>query len=225
MGANINYKLISFDKLSSTQTYAQNLIRSGKVSDRTIILANSQTAGHGRYRRTWVSKPGNLYVSFIYETEKRDPKLSYSVAVAIAETLISFGIMPTIKWPNDILIDGKKISGTLIEYAKDFVVVGIGINIKSNPNVRFYETTKVADFAPKISRDELLSALIKQMDIWTARNFTSIKNRWLELAANLNKTITYRGRDAILCGLNDDGALILRCGNEYVMVYGDEISV
>lgn len=225
MGANINYKLISFDKLSSTQTYAQNLIRSGKVSDRTIILANSQTAGHGRYRRTWVSKPGNLYVSFIYETEKRDPKLSYSVAVAIAETLISFGIMPTIKWPNDILIDGKKISGTLIEYAKDFVVVGIGINIKSNPNVRFYETTKVADFAPKISRDELLSTLIKQMDIWTTRNFTSIKNRWLELAANLNKTITYRGRDAILCGLNDDGALILRCGNEYVMVYGDEISV
>ncbi|MFA7188384.1 MAG: biotin--[acetyl-CoA-carboxylase] ligase [Alphaproteobacteria bacterium] len=225
MGANINYKLISFDKLSSTQTYAQNLIRSGKVSDRTIILANSQTAGHGRYRRTWVSKPGNLYVSFIYETEKRDPKLSYSVAVAIAETLISFGIMPTIKWPNDILIDGKKISGTLIEYAKDFVVVGIGINIKSNPNVRFYETTKVADFAPKISRDELLSALIKQMDIWTTRNFTSIKNRWLELAANLNKTITYRGRDAILCGLNDDGALILRCGNEYVMIYGDEISV
>lgn len=225
MGANINYKLISFDKLSSTQTYAQNLIRSGKVSGRTIILANSQTAGHGRYRRTWVSKPGNLYVSFIYETEKRDPKLSYSVAVAIAETLISFGIMPTIKWPNDILIDGKKISGTLIEYAKDFVVVGIGINIKSNPNVRFYETTKVADFAPKISRDELLSALIKQMDIWTTRNFTSIKNRWLELAANLNKTITYRGRDAILCGLNDYGALILRCGNEYVMVYGDEISV
>jgi len=223
--ANINYKLISFNKISSTQTYAQGLVRGGEASDHTIILADSQTAGHGRYRRTWVSKPGNLYVSFIYKIENRDPRLSYSVAVAIAETLISFGIMPTIKWPNDILIDGKKISGTLIEYAKDFVIVGIGINIKSNPTLRSYETTKVADYAPKVSRDELLSVLAKQMDIWTARNFTSVKNRWMDLAANLNKTITYRGRDAILCGLNDDGALVLRSGHEYIMAYGDEISV
>jgi len=225
MGANINYKLIFFDKLSSTQAYAQNLVRSGDASDHTIVLADSQTAGHGRYRRTWVSKPGNLYVSFIYKIENRDPRLSYSVAVAIAETLISFGIIPTIKWPNDILIDGKKISGTLIEYAKDFVIVGIGINIKSNPTLRSYKTTKVADYEPKVSRDELLSALAKEMDIWTTRNFISVKNRWMELAANLNKTITYRGRDAILCGLNNDGALVLRSGHEYIMAYGDEISV
>lgn len=222
---NIDYKLISFNKIPSTQTYAQDLVRSGEASDHTIVLADSQTAGHGRYRRTWVSKPGSLYVSFIYKIEQRDPRLSYSVAVAIAETLISFGIIPTIKWPNDILIDGKKISGTLIEYAKDFVIVGIGINIKSNPALRSYETTKVADYAPKVSRDELLSVLAKQMDIWAARNFVSVKNRWMELAANLNKTITYRGRDAILCGLNDDGALVLRSGHEYIIAYGDEISV
>lgn len=214
-----------FNKIPSTQTYAQDLVHNGDASDRTIILADSQTAGHGRYRRTWVSKPGNLYVSFIYQIEQRDPRLSYSVAVAIAETLISFGIIPTIKWPNDILIDGKKVSGTLIEYSKNFVIIGIGINIKSNPVLRSYETTKVADYAPNVSRDELLSALTKQIDFWITRNFTSVKNRWMELAANLNKTITYRGRDAILCGLNDDGALILRAGHEYIMAYGDEISV
>jgi BirA family biotin operon repressor/biotin-[acetyl-CoA-carboxylase] ligase len=222
---NINYKLLSFDKIPSTQTYAQNLVRGGNATDRTIILADTQTKGHGRYRRTWVSKLGNLYVSFIYKIEQRDPKLSYSVAIAIAETLISFGIIPTIKWPNDILIDGKKISGILIEYAKDFVIIGIGINIKSNPVLRSYKTTKVADYAPNVSRDELLSVLIKQMDIWTICNFKPVKKRWMELAANLNKTINYHGRDAILCGLNDDGALVLRSGREYIMAYGDEISV
>ncbi len=223
---NINYKLISFDKIPSTQSYAQDLIRLGNATDRTIILADSQSNGRGRYRRTWVSHHGNLYASFIYKIENREPRLSYAVAVAVAETLISFGIQPQIKWPNDILIDGKKISGILIEYAKEFVIIGIGINIKSNPSVRAdYQTTKVSDYTNQISRDELLATLAKQMDIWLSRGFVIVKNRWMDLAANLNETITYRGRQAVLCGLNDDGALVLRAGQEYIMAYGDEISI
>lgn len=222
---NINYKLLSFKKIPSTQTYAQELVRSGDASDHTIILANSQTSGRGRYRRTWVSKTGNLYASFIYKTEKRDPRLSYSVAVAVAETLISFGISPTIKWPNDIMIDGKKVCGILIEYAKDFVIIGIGVNIKDNPVLSAYKTAKIADYAPTVSRDELLSVLSKNMDTWITRDFAFVKNRWMELAANLNEMISYRGHDAILCGLNDKGALVLRSGHEYIMVYGDEISI
>ena len=102
------YKLISFDKIPSTQTYALGMVATGMARDHTVILANAQSAGRGRYRRTWVSHHGNLYASFIYDADERDPRLSYVVAVAVAETLMSFGVHPKIKWPNDILIDGKK---------------------------------------------------------------------------------------------------------------------
>ena len=220
-----NYKLLSFDKIPSTQTYAQGLVASGNAVDRMIILADAQSAGRGRYRRTWVSHHGNLYASFIYKVEKRDPRLSYAVAVAVAETLIAFGLAPQIKWPNDVLIDGKKISGVLIEYAKDFVIIGIGINIKTNPTVRSYQTTKVTDYVTSITRDALLTMLMGKMDLWLPRDFSAIRKRWTELSINLNKTITYRGHDAILCGLGDDGALVLRRGKEYIMAYGDEISI
>jgi BirA family biotin operon repressor/biotin-[acetyl-CoA-carboxylase] ligase len=221
----MNYKLISFDKISSTQTYSRELVAAGKSADRTIILADAQTAGRGRYRRKWISHHGNLYASFIYKTETRNPKLSYSVAIAVAETLISIGIFPQIKWPNDILVDNKKISGILIEYAKDFTIVGIGINIKNNPKIKSYLTSKVADFVPMISRDELLAILINNIDEWIARDFSIVQKRWTQLAANINEVITYRGKPSVLCGLNDNGALVLRRGSEYIMAYGDEISV
>ena len=130
------YKLLSFDKISSTQDYAHDLIARGDAHNKTIIQALAQSAGRGRYRRTWVSHHGNLYASFIYKTTERDPKLSYAVAVAIAETLIALGMMPEIKWPNDVLIKGKKISGVLIEYSQSFVIIGIGINIKTCPTVK-----------------------------------------------------------------------------------------
>ena len=90
------YKLISFDKIPSTQDYAHDLIADGKATDKTVVVSQAQSAGRGRYKRTWVSHHGNLYASFIYKNFERDPRLSYAVAVAIAETLISFGITPQI---------------------------------------------------------------------------------------------------------------------------------
>lgn len=219
-----NYKLLSFDKIPSTQLYAHDLIANNRATDKTVILAQAQSAGRGRYRRTWVSHHGNLYVSFIYHIEERDPKLSYAVAVALADAMINFGLSPTIKWPNDILIDGKKISGVLIEYAKDFVIIGIGVNIKSNPTVAKYETTKMENYA-SVSRDDFLSMLIKMLDIWMSRDFSQVRERWTELAASLNKTIVFHGQQMELMGLNDEGALILRNGSEYLLTYGDEISI
>jgi BirA family biotin operon repressor/biotin-[acetyl-CoA-carboxylase] ligase len=222
--ASTSYKLLSFGKVPSTQSMAQELIAQKNLADRTIVLADVQTAGRGRYRREWKSPIGNLYASFIYKIGGRDPKKSYAVAVAVAETLLSFGIMPSIKWPNDILIDGKKVAGILIEYSKDFMIVGIGINIKTNPKIEKYETAKLHDLG-KFSRDEVLAALMKKMDIWLKRDFEDVRDRWNELASGMNKETTYRGRAAIMCGINDNGALVLRRGAEYIMVYGDEISI
>lgn len=219
------YKLISFDKISSTQDYAHDLIARGDAQNKTIVQALAQSAGRGRYRRTWVSHHGNLYTSFIYKSPERDPKLSYAVAVAVAETLISFGIKPEIKWPNDVLIKGKKISGVLIEYSQNFVIVGIGINIKTCPTVKENKTTKVSNFAKDVDINDVLSILIKEMDKWRRVNFLSVRERWMDLAAALNKIIQYHGKPMELIGLNEDGALVLRDGSRYILTYGDEISI
>ena len=218
-----SYKVLSFDKIPSTQTYALDMIADGRGGDHIAVLAEAQSAGRGRYKRTWISHHGNLYVSFIYACEERDARLAYSVGVAIAETLIAFGITPTIKWPNDILIDGKKISGTLIEYAGRFVIVGIGINIKSNPTVNAsYKTTKLDNYV-SVSRDELLNKLMRNLDKWRGADFCAVRARWTELAAGLNHDVKYRGESAELIGINENGALILRRASRYFLVYGDEI--
>lgn len=218
------YKLISFDKIPSTQDYAHDLIAQKKVSEKTVVTALAQSAGRGRYRRTWVSHHGNLYASFIFRSAERDPRLSYAVAVAIAETLIHFGMNPQIKWPNDVLIDGKKISGVLIEYAQNFVIIGIGINIKTCPTVKEYQTTKTENYTDA-SVEDVLSVLIKKLDKWRNANFAIVRERWMELAICINKPVRYQGKDAELIGINEDGALVLRFDTRYVLTYGDEISI
>ena len=219
-----NYKLLSFDKIPSTQDYALELIASGRATDHTAILAAAQSAGRGRMRRTWGSHHGNLYISFIFSSPERDARLSYSVGVAIAETIASFGIRPTIKWPNDILVDGNKIAGVLIEYSGDFVVVGIGINVNSNPTVDRYKTTKMDNYS-EIPMNELLGRLMRNMDKWRRSDFRAVRARWTELAACINRPIKYQGEVAELVGINENGALVLRRGTRYLLVYGDEITV
>ena len=218
------YKLISLDKIPSTQDYAHDLIAHGEAVNKTVVTALAQSAGRGRYKRTWVSHHGNLYASFIYKIGERDPKLSYAIAVAIAETMIAFGIKPQIKWPNDVLVDGKKISGVLIEYAQNFVIVGIGINISTCPTVKEYKTTKMNAYV-KTSVNDVLNVLMKKIDKWRGTNFIIVRERWMDLAAGLNKTIVFHGKSVELIGLNEDGALVLRDGEKYILTYGDEISI
>ena len=218
------YKLISFDKIPSTQDMAHDLIAQNKVTNKTVIVAQSQSAGRGRYKRKWVSNNGNLYASFIYKISERDPKLSYAIAVAVAETLIHFGIAPQIKWPNDILIDGKKISGILIEYAQSYVIIGIGINVKTCPKLPEYKTVKVNDFA-NVSVQDVLNVLIKKIDKWRNADFSIVRECWMNMAFGINKIIKYQGKSAELIGLNESGALVLRTGTKYILTYGDEIVV
>ena len=216
------YKVLSFDKISSTQTLAHDMIANGTATDHTIVCAAAQYAGRGRYRRKWVSHHGNLYASFIFGCIERDSRLSYAVAVAIVDTLASYGINATIKWPNDILLDGKKVAGVLIEYAGRFVIVGIGINVHSNPTVDEYKTTKLDKYAD-IELPDLLSRLAKKLDKWMDAEFDSVRRCWMESAAGLNGLVKYRGEMVELIGINDVGALVVRRGMEYFLVHGDEI--
>ena len=219
------YKLLSFDKIASTQDYAHDLIAHGDINGKTVITALSQSAGRGRYRRNWVSRRGNLYASFVYKIMERDPRISYAIAVAVAETLIHFGINPQIKWPNDVLVDGKKISGILIEYSQRFIVIGIGINVKNCPKINDYKTDKVNKYNPNVNAIDVLNVLMKKIDKWRMADFALVRERWMDLAVALNKIIKYHGKSVELIGINEDGALVLRDGTRYVLTYGEEISI
>ncbi len=218
------YKLFCMEKVSSTQEVARSMIDERRACNNCVVVAAAQSNGRGRYNRKWVSHHGNLYVSFIYKTDEPDGKLSYSVAVAVANTLTSLGIAPQIKWPNDILVDGKKISGILIEYYKGFAIIGIGINIETCPTVPDYKTTKISKYVD-VSIDVILSRLLKNMKKMKNMLFSDVRDCWMNFAMGINKRVKYKGKIYELVGINDRGALILRDGSKYILIYGDEVGV
>ena len=112
----------------------------------------------------------------------------------------------------------------MIEYAGRFVIIGIGINIKSNPTVPGYKTTKLDNYA-RVEKSELLNKLMKNLDKWRQIDFPLIRARWMDLATGLNKIVKYRGDNVELIGINENGALVLRNGSRYMLAYGDEISM
>ena len=199
------------------------MIADNAATDKTVIIAAAQTAGRGRSTRKWVSHHGNLYSSFIYKIDSHRPTLSYAFAVAAAETLLYFNIPVEIKWPNDLLAGGKKISGLLLEYCHNFLIVGIGINIKTCPSVELYKTAKTDDFVKGLTPIKVVNELIKNFEKWRHADFSSIRKRWMELSIDASTPLNYRGKPAQFCGMNEDGAIILRMGHKYELVYGDEV--
>lgn len=220
-----NYKLISFDKIPSTQEYAHEIISNGRAADHTAILAATQSAGRGRHSHKWVSRPGNLYVSFIFNRANHDGRLAYMAGVAVATAIATYGIDARIKWPNDILIDNKKVSGILIEYSGEFVVIGIGVNIKTNPRVTAaYETTRLDHYA-NVEHMDLLRRIMDGLDIWMNRDFNSVRTQWSRLSATHGDIIVWRGDKYKMIEIDESGALILMRDGEKFRIWGDEIEI
>jgi BirA family biotin operon repressor/biotin-[acetyl-CoA-carboxylase] ligase len=121
------YPIYKFKKVNSTMDIAEKFINENKMG---IIVAEEQTEGRGRYGRKWYSPKGGLYFSFQIKKNNLTDFLSEIVALSLIDTMKEFGLTCKIKFPNDIIINEKKICGILIERKGDFYIVGIGINIK-----------------------------------------------------------------------------------------------
>jgi len=221
-------RLAAFDSLASTNDEAKRLARAG-APEGTLVTARTQTAGCGRQGRRWVSGPGNLHASLVLRPEahvSRAAQLGFAAALAIADAIRSFAPKApvTLKWPNDVLLGGRKVAGILLESEGDavgrvrFVVIGIGVNLASHPADSEFPatslaTTGAAAVTPEAFLAALASALLLWYERWRGDGFAALRQAWLERAAGIGQVLrarlpgeTIEGRFA---GLDDDGMLLL----------------
>ena len=226
-----------FDRLEGTNRTALALANEGEVGP-LWVAAREQTAGRGRLDRDWVSPPGNLYASYLcpITPDMALPSLSLVVGLAVADTLdaVLAGAAPvTLKWPNDVLVAGRKVSGVLLEMTKGAVVIGIGINITSAPSGVRYPATAISDHigmapGPEDLLGRLDECLLARLAAWRQQGFDgALKSDWLARGPDVGTPLKVSMGSAVKTGtfggVDDSGALVLvePDGNTTLVSVGD----
>lgn len=226
-----NFVINRYSELVSTNDFALELIKNNQAIQNQVIVADVQTGGKGRLGRNWVSPAGNLYFSIILKNPKNtdSSNLSFVAAVAFGESLNSKNIK--YKWPNDILLEEKKIAGILLEKDRDFVVIGVGVNLISNPDKTNYPASNLQDCGVICKKDDLLKQFLDNFsDLyqkWQDFGFTPIRNSWLAKAWNIDKEINVnlasKSAKGIFKDLDQSGNLILNVNNQDLSIASGEI--
>ena len=236
----IQWDINIFDTLPSTQDAAHDCVHDG-AAEGTVIQAMQQSVGRGRHGNQWISPMGNLYMSLILRpmcTPDLAGQVSFVVALALAAAVKPY-LFPdhklTLKWPNDILIDGKKVAGILLETdlspsgLVDVLIVGIGVNIHAAPDDRIALQSVAGDrrIAVHRFRDEILHHLDEYYQGWKGAGFEPVRREWLALAHGLNHKISARLPDrtekGIFRDIGPDGSLLLEssAGNSVAIRAGE----
>ncbi len=239
-------KKITFTKIESTNKYALENI--DKIGDKTVVIARIQTKGRGRNARNWVSKKNNLFASLVLKPQYKLEKeytlnaLTHYMAVVLARVFKKkYSIETKIKWPNDIIADGKKIAGILIEtviqgYFLQGVVIGVGVNLnmdrKSLETIDKPATSLNILLKRKINTDRFLDYLLEefftQYDELLKQGFLLIKEEYNRRNMVLGKMIEVDVFNKKYYGMvkeiDDKGQLVLNCNNtEKIISVGDII--
>lgn len=229
----IEWRHIEEGDVSSTNDFCLEKAREG-ASSGLWVTAQRQTGGRGRRGRTWVSETGNLFTSLLLNNPAPNQYLgTLPLVAALAANFAIKKVLPNtmakaqIKWPNDILIDGAKVCGILLESEavskdKTSVVIGIGINITNHPDRAQYKTTSLNSIGVSVSPQDLFAHLFDEMKyvlaLWDqGRGLTAIRDLWLENAAGIDEDIKINLPNEVLygrfIGLSDNCNLILRQDN------------
>ncbi|HZL12656.1 MAG TPA: biotin--[acetyl-CoA-carboxylase] ligase, partial [Verrucomicrobiae bacterium] len=221
-----------FKQTTSTNDVIEKLARDG-VKEGVVVFAESQTRGRGRLGRKWISPAHKgLWFSILLRPDLR-PQETTQLTVASATALhraiqSETGLKPEIKWPNDILIGGKKVAGILTELSAEldkvrYVILGIGIDVNLDADELPAELKKIAtslkiESGGTISRAELATVILRALDEDYSRicagEFAAVADEWEENCATIGKNVTVQIGDRKIRGraesLDDDGALLLR---------------
>ncbi len=231
--ANLVFKrLLHFPSLPSTNTYLKGLAKRGEPEG-LIVLADTQTKGIGRLERSWYSPPGGLYFSLLVRpmtiTANNTPLITLTTGIAIAKVLQSaLGLHPSLKWPNDVLLDRRKVAGILVESAFidnaiEYSVIGIGINVNTTrmdfpESIQNTLTTLQDKLKRVVNLPRLFGYFVGQLEFWYLKlldkGFKAIEPHYRGLCMTLGKRVIIDLGDVKLTGqakgLEPDGSLIIQ---------------
>lgn len=222
------FALVDFESVASTNDEAMRLAGQGAPAW-TVVRAVSQSTGRGRRGKSFASPAGNSYTSFILRPQggpERAAQIALVAGLAVAETIahLAPGLPePRCKWPNDVLVDDHKVCGILVEASSsgesvEHVIVGIGINLVSHPDIPGHRIGDLAHLgAPGIGRDAMLADMAARLhqhcELWQIGGFAALRKAWLARAAGLGRAVRIEDGPRILSGelidIDGEGALIL----------------
>ena len=221
------FTLVALAEIDSTNEEAKRRAEQG-APDGTVVWARRQSSGKGRRGRSFVSPPGNCYSSLLLRPHAAPAiaaQVSFVTAVAVAEAvaaLLPVGPRVTCKWPNDVLIDGRKCSGILLESrvggaAVEWIVIGTGINVQSHPEGLAFPATSLWAAGGAATVETVLENYLERLAFWLGRwqggGFQPVRRAWLLRADGLGRPVRVRLADATLDGvfesLDEQGALVL----------------
>lgn len=216
-------RIITVQQTGSTNDDVMELARTG-AHEGLWLRAESQTGGKGRIGRQWISPPGNLYASTLVRLQRADPpapSLALVAAVALHESASAYaaGLPLMLKWPNDLLSDGAKLAGILLEREQDAIVVGIGVNLAHHPEIADRPVTSFATLGigtpePRAFLTDLADAFQRWLERWRGDGLAPVRTRWLEKAHPVGTALSVRSVDesidGLFDGLDEMGALRLR---------------
>jgi BirA family biotin operon repressor/biotin-[acetyl-CoA-carboxylase] ligase len=232
-------RLVAYDTIDSTNEEARRLAAAGAAGG-TFVWAREQTAGRGRRGNDWASPRGNMYLSAILRPQcdaATAAQLGFVAALALADAIAAVtGAEAAVKWPNDLLLDGRKISGILVEStgrrgdAVDWVVIGTGANIASHPAC-LPSAGSLSAAGYDVSVETMVAAyadrLIARVAQWRERGFSGIRVDWLDRAAGIGDAIrvrlTDRVEDGIFEDLDESGALVLVQGGRRLRITSGDV--
>ncbi|HKL21296.1 MAG TPA: biotin--[acetyl-CoA-carboxylase] ligase, partial [Tichowtungia sp.] len=213
------------DRLPSTNQFLKERLElDTQLADGTAVAAREQMQGRGRRGREWLSGANeNLTFSVLLrrrcEPQNR-PAAAMAAAVAVAECLHTQGISAYLKWPNDVLVNGKKICGILSEGVPDGVIVGIGLNVnmQSADHIDQPATSMRIETGTRRNVDELLATLLPflsvRLDEWVEGGFSNLRKNWEAHVPGIGKPVCVRDGDSLrqgtLHGFGENGELLLR---------------
>lgn len=234
----IGREIYYFESVSSTMDVARELADRG-AAEGTAVIAGIQKTGRGRLGRSWLTPKGSLAVSIILKPPQE--RLRYLPAIsslAVLQAIKNFGIAARIKWPNDVLIEGRKVSGILIENAMEaetirYSIVGIGINVNFNsaeyPEIARISTGIAEHLKAEISVAEVAFHLLSELEVLyiKTKDMGRVTDNWLNNMETIGKRIRVNTGNAIKDGIaesvNAEGNLILRLddGSAVEIIAGD----
>ncbi len=220
------YCLHYFDTVNSTNTVAKEKT----FPLPAVIFCEKQDNGHGRNGKKWVSKPGNLFMTICLENHfgTKATELSFVAGLAIYDAVASYSeTKPVLKWPNDVLVHEKKISGILIENTGDKIFIGIGVNLFNHPENLDQDCCHLSEISDQsFGRDDILLKVIEKFEVykslWQKDGVSIIYNLWSERSFPRGKELTVylekHKEKGLYEGIDEEGCLLLKTDNKVIKI-------